>query len=155
MLSCSYDASHLDFKNWGDIVWTPMSIRSFWDFLLEIKASGSAGAVGLSFHASRNVPSISQSNHTVSSVVPGHQRSMVVSNATSQPESIKPNVPLRALFLNLDYIKIYHEGLHAMHLRNMLHLWSYTEPQLSRKIRILKGATLALMDERSTGILLS
>lgn len=78
---------------------------------------------------------------------------MVASNP--RLESFTSTTNPRSLLSTLDYIKIYHEGLNAMHLRNMLHLWSYTEPQLSRKIRVLKGATLALIDERSRGILLS
>ncbi|KAG6876807.1 hypothetical protein C0992_011705 [Termitomyces sp. T32_za158] len=148
-----------DFKDREEIIWTRASVRAFWGFLLEIKTSGSAGAVGLSFHAAREAPRRNpspssdhtshhaESHHTASAATPGY-------DGRSQPTA---RTATRASLSALDYIKVYHEGPNAMHLRNMLHLWAHSEPCLEgkRKIRVLRGAKLALVDERSRGILVS
>jgi hypothetical protein len=72
----------------------------------------------------------------------------------------------------VDHIKVYHDVEYAMLLRNVWDAWGFL-PQVKgaevvidqnkwaggdaklKKIRILKGAKLVLVDERSKGVLLS
>jgi hypothetical protein len=61
----------------------------------------------------------------------------------------------------VDHVKLYHHAPNAMYLRNALHVWAYQADapieggEKPEKIRLLKGARLALVDERSKGILIS
>jgi len=72
---------------------------------------------------------------------------------------------------SVDHIKVYHDVEYAMFLRNVWDAWGFSlqaegvEGVLDqdrrgesgtkmRKVRVLKGAKLVLVDERSTGVLL-
>ncbi|KAF5384278.1 hypothetical protein D9615_003359 [Tricholomella constricta] len=147
----------------GDpISWTHSSVKSFWAFLLHVRENGTAGAIGLSFHASRNGTRMSQVINTVSSTLPGaeYQQDSAHSVATGAVSIATTAPPPRIVLSNVDHVKVYHDASIAMHLRNILHLWSYAVPteiqsQALTKIRVLKGAKLVLVDERSRGILIS
>jgi len=146
------------------IKWTHPSLRSFWTFLLSLKATHNVGALGLSFHAARppaptqaasmlNLTSSGGGRHTIidSNTTSGQHTS--AGTATQPPRS-------RLVLSNADYIKVYHEAQYSMYVRNALDLWSYvvqsaSESTQPEKVRVLKGARLALVNERSKGILVS
>jgi len=149
-------------KNGLSMTWTHSSLRSFWAFLLDVREKRASGVIGLSFHASRNDAQTSQTVNTTSSLIPEHGNQQ-----TPEPHLIFETGTIattisahRVVLSNVDHIKVYHEASNAMHLRNLFHLWSYvvspsTVSQPQEKIRVLKGARLALVDERSRGILIS
>ena len=80
-----------------------------------------------------------------------------------------------SMLLEVDHIKVYHDVTCALHIRNVLDAWGYPNTTLdgsfeahgrdkntgkdnrpkTKKIRILKGAKLVLVDERSKGVLIS
>ncbi|KAG6818793.1 hypothetical protein H0H93_001603 [Arthromyces matolae] len=157
-----------------EIIWTHDSLRDFWNFLLTLRTKGVSGAIGLSFHASRpsRHSAITQSLHTHSNTtsIPYsqyyHEQDVTPflakfdsipspANSPSQSLHFNTNTNPRIVLSTLDHIKIYHEARYTMHLRNFLHLWSHACPGSSGNLkrRVLKGATLALLDERSNGIL--
>ena len=157
----------------GDpIMWTHASIASFWSYLLGLRKSRPAGTIGLSFHASRpsSQPS-SPHSHSASeinafSLISGVGNQLAFeSHAASDPGSIViASAPgLNHILSNVDHIKVYHEAPNSMQVRNALHVWSYP-PILpsaegisgpSVRVRVLKGARLVLLDERSRGILIA
>ncbi|KAF8062210.1 hypothetical protein FPV67DRAFT_261350 [Lyophyllum atratum] len=147
----------------GAIAWTHSSLQSFWAFLLQVREKRTAGVIGVSFHASRDEAQISRLTQTPASAAleHGNQHATAGSHVTLNAATIPTALPTdRALLSSVDYIKVYHEAPNAMHLRNLFHLWSYvascdSEPQVQVKVRILKGARLALVDERSRGMLIS
>ncbi|KAJ7093927.1 hypothetical protein B0H15DRAFT_776339, partial [Mycena belliarum] len=114
-----------DPKTHEEIAWTAAALRSFWSFLISAR---DLHAVGLSFHVMSSVePSTVLSSHQGIGTLP-----LVYS----------------------DHIKVYHDAAHSMRIRNLLHVWAF-EPGDGVKIRLLKGARLVLLDERSKGILVS
>ncbi|KAG6828196.1 hypothetical protein H0H92_008815 [Tricholoma furcatifolium] len=158
--SCGYNAG-LDLQETIEkhIVWTHASLQSFWAFLLEIKETGAAGGIGLSFHVTRGPSIMSQSVQTLPKNLSPQTLPYTNIDVASNSQSIHSAASPRGVLSSVDHIKIYHEGSMSMHLRNILHMWSFSFPggseQLPKKKRILKGSKLALVDERSTGILLS
>lgn len=62
---------------------------------------------------------------------------------------------MRTTLLSLDHFKVYHDATNAMQIRNVLDAWSFKPDSdaPAAKIRVLKGAILALVDERSKGVL--
>ncbi|KAG6815874.1 hypothetical protein H0H87_010617 [Tephrocybe sp. NHM501043] len=160
ILNSFYGAPYSELENKSQIVWTHGSLRTFWAFLLEIKEKKAAGTIGFSFHASCAATLESQPSNATSTAIVGNQLSFSThSSGTSRMGSNPNGRSQRALWRAVDYIKIYHDAPNAMHVRNILHLWLYvvaspTELQPSEKIRVLKGATFALVDERAVGILL-
>lgn len=146
------------------IVWTHSSLASFWSFLLGVQEARSVGSIGLSFHASQSYARVSQSTFSLNttSLMPGAGNQGVLEfNTVSDRGSVTTTTPASHIILsNVDHIKVYHDTLNAMHVRNIFHIWSYTAQPLTssnepEKIRLLKGARLALVDERSRGILIS
>lgn len=74
--------------------------------------------------------------------------------APSTVSSSRPaNIPLNFL----DHIKVYHDAANSMQLRNIIDAWAFEpgEEARPRKIRLLVGARLVLLDERSKGVLVS
>ncbi|KAF4612859.1 hypothetical protein D9613_011156 [Agrocybe pediades] len=117
----------------GQILWTQASLRKFWEFLLDLRKARSLGLLAISFHAARQPKQ---------------------SNAWSST-SINPS----AVGLSgLDYMKVYHDAPNTLFVRNALDLWQYLYQDESRqvkKIRMLKGSKLVLLDEVSQGIQIS
>lgn len=161
------EASHtLPFpsQNSGDpITWTHASLASFWAFLLNLRSTCNVGPLGVSFHASR--PLLPQGGSAISSVFGlGNQaafESRAPGTVNSRSNTSTPTSDSRPPLAGVDFVKIYHEAPTAMYVRNALHVWSY-QPEAATedgetpgKIRLLKGARLALVDERSKGILIS
>jgi hypothetical protein len=133
----------------GEIVWTHGSLRAFWDFLLALRQARTLGALSLSFHAAPAHPhSCSLSSAEYSKRDPG---SHVTS---SDPDSGGAHL-CRMPLLAVDHVKVYHDVGCAMFLRNVLDAWRFAgEGDGVTKVRVLKGARLVLVDERSKGVLL-
>lgn len=148
------------------IKWTHPCLQAFWSFLLSLRDSRSVGLIGLSFHATRPPaphlnPSLHRSPERVHSASTG-PGSYAIRPQLQQISVTAPSLLIapRAGLSSVDYVKVYHQGPCAMYVRNALHVWSYTfNPDLEAtregKIRLLKGARLVLLDERSKGILIS
>lgn len=96
----------------------------------------------------------------------GNQAALLES-ATSSHNGFTSIVPTSSTVTSLasvDHLKIYHEAPNSMHVRNALHAWSYVAPHFEggvvasgkpQKIRMLKGAKLVLVNEKSKGILIA
>lgn len=150
-------------KTSDPITWTHASLASFWAFLLNLRATCNVGPIGVSFHASRPpLPQVGSSHNTVSSVLGLGNQAAFESRATTTPRSTATPTPSsRPPLSSVDHVKIYHKAPTAMYLRNALHVWAYQAEasiehgEMPEKIRLLKGARLVLVDERSKGILIS
>ncbi|KAF8902599.1 hypothetical protein CPB84DRAFT_1746599 [Gymnopilus junonius] len=119
------------------VSWTEDSLLKFWDFLLSLRKIGSLGSLGVSFHLAR-----SKDPPPASSV------------STSRGAAETSLYSSRLNFC--DYIKVYHDAPKALYVRYALDIWQYqrsSEGGQLQKIRLLKGARLALLDEASQGIL--
>ena len=74
------------------------------------------------------------------------------------------DVPLQEPLSDVDHIKVYHDTANTMYVRNILDAWSYEENinimsssvdiLRGKKIRMLKGAVLVLLNEKSEAILM-
>lgn len=125
------------------IQWTNASLIKFWDFLKDAREAGNLGQIGVSFHvaAARERESLLSAD-----AINEHSGNSALGVSELQVWSR----PLSSV----DYIKIYHKGSNAMSLRNILDAWGHICPH-GRKMRVLKGSRLALVDERCRGILVS
>ena len=127
----------LPFYDNHEITWTHPSLLGFWSFLLAIRDAHTLGPMALSFH-------------TASSPDPDR---VVVANGSSHSS-----------LLEVDHVRIYHDAACAMLIRNVLDAWAYStghpnekgsevEPK-PRKIRVLKGTKLVLLDDCSKAIVI-
>lgn len=125
------------------IQWTNASLIKFWDFLKDAREAGNLGQVGVSFH-----------------VATARERESLMPTDAINEQSGNSALGVSGLQVwsrplsSVDYIKIYHKASNAMSLRNILDAWGQICPH-GRKIRVLKGSRLALVDERCRGILVS
>lgn len=72
--------------------------------------------------------------------------------ALSYPQEMRCNLSV------VDYVKVNHDAFCRLHVRNALDAWSYEVRDMDgsvKKIRLLKGARLVLVDARSRGIQIS
>ncbi|KZP09732.1 hypothetical protein FIBSPDRAFT_839181 [Athelia psychrophila] len=132
------------------VLWSHTALRCFWDFLLSLQQLHVFGYLSISFHAAS--PSTDGSKEAESSMSSGYSNRGQVSTDMNTA-----SVPYANL-LGVDQIKLYHDSQHAMRIRNVLDAWAFQPPRkvdntAADKIRMLKGARLALVDECSGGIL--
>ncbi|KAJ3487409.1 hypothetical protein NLI96_g3568 [Meripilus lineatus] len=142
------------------IVWTADSVRSLWDFLLKVREVNSLGLLALSFHAA-----------------PIASRLPTAAGPRNQPPQVAtPYGPTHncdnTSVSSVDHIKIYHDSQYTIAVRNVLHAWAFKYSEkptrgrqgevpdrpedvgnLTKKIRIFRGARLVLLDEIDEGIL--
>ncbi|RDB19699.1 hypothetical protein Hypma_013212 [Hypsizygus marmoreus] len=166
------------------IAWTHGSLNKFWAFLLGVRDAHTLGPVGVSFHAAAPSQFRSQSQLSSVRYTPGaggqlHTKSESESEFDQSAAPTTRTVVTRAALANVDYVKVYHEAAYTMYLRNVLHLWGYVvgsedvgegrveeegeekekeevgKKEKEKKIRLLKGARLVLVDERARGVLVS
>jgi hypothetical protein len=83
-----------------------------------------------------------------------------VTTSNTQPEAmLYPQETCSNLNLStVDYIKVNHDALCRLYVRNALDAWSYEVGDTDgcvKKIRLLKGARLVLVDACSRGIQIS
>ena len=120
----------------NEVLWTRASLLRFWEYLLELRSSGSQGALGISFQVSK------QANPA--------------SDVTSEiDQSLATTLTARIAISSVDYIKVYHDARASLYLRNAIDAWSFqvVDDGGTQKWRMLKGAKLVLVDESSQGIL--
>lgn len=154
--------------NTGDpIMWTRESIASFWSYLLHLRDSHSVGTIGLSFHASNSSSPMSNSqsmsrNYTSLMSRLGNQVTLEPNITSDQGSTITSPLASHAVLSNVDHIKVYHEATNAMHVRSALFAWLYPplspekkDVNRSLRVRVLSGARLVLIDERSQGVLIA
>ncbi|KAI0822443.1 hypothetical protein BC628DRAFT_92535 [Trametes gibbosa] len=134
----------------SSIIWTRDALIAFWNFLKDVQDAGRLGPLSLAFYS----PTASrESSHAVPSPYFGsHQQESPAGHDAVQPQSALTLEAPRSALCEIDYIKIYHDAKYTKILRRLLDAWSYKKPGIS--IRLLKAATLVLLDERSTGLLL-
>jgi hypothetical protein len=53
---------------------------------------------------------------------------------------------------SVDHIKIYHEWSRSLQIRSILHAWPFESG--GHKIRLLVGAKLVLLDQKSRGVMI-
>lgn len=147
----------------GQIVWTQSALREFWDFLLKLREGGILGPIALSFHAA---PTPRQESVPVTSGTPaiaaGHavETPSLVSEHASSSSTGSHAAPAAPL-LGTDHLKVYHGARYAMRLRHVLYAWTFEArpPEKAEgvsavaRVRVLKGARLALLDERAKAML--
>ena len=136
-----------DPKTNEELAWTSDALRAFWIFLGLMRE---LHALGLSFHFSQHFSSNSEPSFTEISGM-GAQPLSVDSRATPSIAASSHQGVGTVPLSSVDHIKVYHDAAHSMPIRTILDVWAF-EPADGRKIRLLKGARLVLLDERSSGI---
>ncbi len=123
------------------IQWNWVSLLNFWSFLLELRKAGSLGSLGISLHLARQ---------------PVENSYLQPAEGCSATLSANPphRSPIPSSLSTVDYIKIYHDASTSFHVRRAVDSWSYQLGAGQGKVRVLKGATLPLVDEVSSGIIL-
>ena len=124
------------------ISWTQGSILQFWDFLYRLRQVGRLGPLGIAFNCcssqSRATTDITDQQMPTTDTLPYPQES-------------------RSLSM-VDYIKVNHDAPCRLYVRSALDAWSYEVRDTDgcvKKIRLLKGARLVLVDACSRGIQIS
>lgn len=152
------DASHIIPTPSSPVVddqvsWTQGSIIKFWDFLLRLREVGKLGPLGISFNCSSQTRvSPATTILTDHQIHPDLTFLKVAPDALSYPQEARCNLSM------VDYIKVYHDARCRLHVRNALDAWSYEVRDTDgcdKKIRLLKGARLVLVDTGSRGIQVS
>ncbi|KAJ7031572.1 hypothetical protein C8F04DRAFT_1109799 [Mycena alexandri] len=137
-----------------EIVWTTGALASFWSFLRLIRDKNTGGSLGLSFNVAHHVSSSnnSQPSYTELSGM-GAQPQPFYTQDTGGASSVVSSVrQLAATPLTfLDHIKVYHDAVNSMQVRNLLDAWAFEAG--GDKIRLIKTSRLVLLDERSKGII--
>lgn len=141
------------------IMWTPDTLQHFWVFLGSVQQAKHLGPLSLSFHAATADTLLT--GDTVSEPVWESNHPYYLQHSskhtTGSSDEFAADI-YRAHLEGIDYIKVYHDVPYSLSLRNILDAYRYDHvngqvPGRSaandRKIRILKGARLVFMDERS------
>jgi len=170
-------------QNDSHIVWTRTSVASFWDFLLAVQQAKTLGPISISFHAasppiiSLTPPTNDLDRDTNRSTSPKDITSKSFANPVFCPSlQVVDHIKV---YHNVTYAMYLRNALDAWsyHFRPTRDVSSqvhdegeatgmadgeggvrHTIPLLndaeSKKVRILKGAALVLVDESSNGVLL-
>ncbi|TFK75710.1 hypothetical protein BDN72DRAFT_892197 [Pluteus cervinus] len=156
---------HSESREPPHIMWTHGSIAAFWAFLASLRQTCNIGPLGLSLHLAQS----QRTTHQESSDPPsnngfGQIESADVAQLVASLNSQAACSARRVELPSADYIKVYHDAPFSMHLRNALHVWTFSlfselqdgaTGDKTVKLRILKGARLVLVDHRSRGLLIS
>ena len=143
-----------------EITWTHAALVKFWNFLFAIQQSKNLGPISLSFYAKPVSPIVVSNGADTFSV--GINRHPIFDGDMPMPQTV--DVPLQEPLSDVDHIKVYHDTANTMYMRNILDAWSYEENinimsssvdiLRGKKIRMLKGAVLVLLNEKSEAILM-
>ncbi|KAI0357003.1 hypothetical protein OH77DRAFT_188642 [Trametes cingulata] len=134
------------------ILWTGHAIRTFWGFLQQLRNAGNLGPLSLAYCNPPMPDDASPARQY--SYVGSHKRdtsSLTPWGETSLSENCDSESPSPSLHRCV-YIKVYHDARYTKVLRNILNAWAYKAGE--QKFRLLKGATLALLDECGKGLLM-
>ncbi|KIJ64784.1 hypothetical protein HYDPIDRAFT_28144 [Hydnomerulius pinastri MD-312] len=153
------------------ITWTRESLLDLWTFLKSIQQAKQLGPISLSFHAAP--ADAVDSTDTASGPTGESNNPYLHLHQSSKPTAGSPDefsaYIYRARLEGTDYIKVYHDIHYSLSLRNILDAYRYihndgssgardqsssstkqkTGAASDQKIRMLKGACLVFMDERS------
>ena len=140
------------------ISWTQDSILKFWDFLLRLRQVGKLGPLAISFNCapqSRISPVTTNMDEPIRL-----NPNITTTTTTTLTDTLPyPQEPRSNLNLSMvDYIKVNHDGPCRLYVRSALDAWSYEVTDTDgciKKIRLLKGARLVLVDACSRGIQIS
>jgi hypothetical protein len=143
----------------NQISWTQDSILKFWEFLLRLREVGKLGPLGISFNCSLQTR-ISPGTTNVDQRFYIDPDLLFLDVTTSNTEAVPyPQETCSNLNLStVDYIKVNHDAPCRLYVRNALDAWSYEVGDTDscvKKIRLLKGARLVLVDACSRGIQIS
>jgi hypothetical protein len=129
------------------ILWTSELLLKFWDFLRDLRTSGTAGSLGISFNAS-------QDSQRARAMLANHKPPPF---STPLPTLSSKSVPgpagPRTTLLASDHIKVYHDLRRRLHLRQLLDEWHSVRTGHLQQVAVLKHARLVLLDEVSQAIL--
>lgn len=153
------------------IIWTQEILVDFWDFLLRLQRATQLGPISLSLHAtsSDTIIAASTASDATEEIAnnPYHQfhqhcfKSTTTTGSSLPPLDIFAPYVYKAQLEAVDYIKVYHDVAYSLSLRNVLDAYRYGRPRpvvgdgdasmqgCPGNFRVLKGARLAFMDERS------
>lgn len=120
----------------SDVMWTRTSLLAFWQLLLDLRAAGTMGAIGISFHPGQS----------------GQRTGSMVNNPQSTVSYLTKGVGTQHALRTIDYIKVYHDYQRRLFLRRFLADW--TCPGFPARV-VLRDACLILLDDISQPILLS
>ena len=139
-----------------DIIWTRAAVSAFWDFLQTVRATGNHGAIGLSFHAARPIGPHSTTDDTLDTWarVGSHKLTTQTGSTsdTSAEQDVETYAGRRPKLDETDHFVVFHDVAYSWAIQTLLRLWSYREGEA--KIRLLKGARLALLDNIGRGMLI-
>jgi hypothetical protein len=161
----------------NQIAWTHPSLLDFWSFLLAVREANTLGPIALSFHTT-SIRTQESNSHPLSPDIFNHRQPAPGMSYTDNETAESFVSAHQTTLLAVDHVKIYHDVVYAMLIRNVLDAWGYRcpasnspsehqktdknmdnagrePPEKPKKIRVLKGAKLVLVDERSKGVLIS
>ncbi|EIW79707.1 hypothetical protein CONPUDRAFT_155102 [Coniophora puteana RWD-64-598 SS2] len=158
------------------ITWTRAAVLDFWTFLLRMQQAKYTGPTAVSFHPASPDPMRSLSLPPSASAFRSQSRwddtSATISQVPSTEESESRAHDLteawrKTRLQSADYVKVFHDAAYTRYLRNILDAYWFGaghegEPKpddamdVDRpgpKIKPLRGARLALLDDRGRGLL--
>ncbi|KAF9224929.1 hypothetical protein BS17DRAFT_702435 [Gyrodon lividus] len=152
------------------ITWTCESLQDLWTFLKSIQTAKHLGPISLSFHAApaEAVFTADTTSEPAWESNNPHRLQYSSKQTVGSSDDFAAH-SYRARLEGTDYIKVYHDVLYSLSLRNILDAYRYNPTDSGRiplgrsspstkqksssandqKIRVLKGARLVFMDERS------
>ncbi|KAL4067405.1 hypothetical protein V8B97DRAFT_913968 [Scleroderma yunnanense] len=150
------------------IIWTREILIDFWNFLIKLQQAANLGPISISLHAAppdsiftadtASDPTEESANNPYYQLHRHYSKSRTTIGSSFPRDNFEPYV-YRAQLEALDYIKIYHNVPYSLSLRSVLDAYQYQPGDTDTsgaltigdpgKSRVLKGARLAFMDERS------
>jgi hypothetical protein len=151
-----------------EVTWTSDYLNAFWNFLEALKDAGTLGSIAISFHPApismHTLQNESEPKSDTDSRKRGSDPIPVPDSGTGTGRDTQQGPDMfRAPLVAVDHIKVYHDVGYTMFVRNVLDAWAFKEAAsgkeggttATRKVRVLKGKRLVLVDARSKGVLLS
>uniref|UniRef100_A0A0W0F1U3 Uncharacterized protein n=2 Tax=Moniliophthora roreri TaxID=221103 RepID=A0A0W0F1U3_MONRR len=130
------------------IVWTHAALLAFWQYVLSFRQKTKLGSLSLSFttpetrHSNLNAH-LDLSNDDDEEVSLLKKRNQDFHKRIAHP------------LASVVYIKIYHYAEVSMHVRHGIDLFRFKTESPERRIKVMEGARLVLVDELSNGVLIS
>ncbi|KAF9072495.1 hypothetical protein BDP27DRAFT_1418106 [Rhodocollybia butyracea] len=163
------------------IQWMHSTLQEFWKFLVALKDLKSLGALGISYRPAQSAALCQRTQKENSGLrSPSSRNSSQVRSQSEQSTALSHSA--RLSLTELDYFKIYHDANVSMHLRHALDLFriddqseqsdteesatvtisdlsgfpnSAVDSGKAQRCKVLRGARLVLVDDRSRGILVA
>jgi hypothetical protein len=126
----------------NEIAWTPEAVLQLWGFLLDLRTAGQLGPLSLSYQPA--FQGTTESTRTSRTLLTDSHIQTHTSNSYYSTSSVSISA--------VDHIRVYHDGPKCLGLRTVLDAWKFQNQ--GRGIRLLVGAKLVLLDEKSRGIMI-